>query len=398
MPPATERLECYVVVAPGLEPFATTELEAIGARDVRPHHGGVDCALTFTQLGAANLYLRTATRVLVRIARFHAAGWRDFEQGLRGIDWPRWLPADATLELSASASGSALFHTGAIEERAAAVLSRWAGTGTTQRVSIRIKRDTVTVSIDSSGEPLHRRGWRTAVDDAPLRETLAAGLLMASGWTKRAPLVDPFCGSGTIAIEAACMARRIAPGRDRSFALLHWPRAEEVRWERLIAGADDERVERIPTIAGSDISAHAIAAATANAVRAGVADDVQFTVMAADAVRLGARPGWIVTNPPYGERLRASAPAWQQLAALIERSPQWRGAVIAPRRLVDTALRAAQPVEHAHRFAVSNGGIGVELTPFRRAGERPASVVAPAPRIAAPAPPTAGGRNPSRNG
>ena len=232
----------------------------------------------------------------------------------------------------------------------------------------------------------------------PVRETLAAGLLMASGWTKRAPLVDPFCGSGTIAIEAACMARRIAPGRDRSFALLHWPRAEEVRWERLIAGADDERVERIPTIAGSDISAHAIAAATANAVRAGVADDVQFTVMAADAVRLGARPGWIVTNPPYGERLRASAPAWQQLAALIERSPQWRGAVIAPRRLVDTALRAAQPVEHAHRFAVSNGGIGVELTPFRRAGERPASVVAPAPRIAAPAPPTAGGRNPSRNG
>ena len=171
-----------------------------------------------------------------------------------------------------------------------------------------------------------------------------------------------------------------------------------MRWERLIAGADDERVERIPTIAGSDISAHAIAAATANAVRAGVADDVQFTVMAADAVRLGARPGWIVTNPPYGERLRASAPAWQQLAALIERSPQWRGAVIAPRRLVDTALRAAQPVEHAHRFAVSNGGIGVELTPFRRAGERPASVVAPAPRIAAPAPPTAGGRNPSRNG
>jgi len=358
------RLAAYVVAAPGLEPFVADELNLLGAHDVKAHHGGVDCTVTFPQLGLINLHLRTATRVLVRIARFRAVGFRDLEDGLAAIDWPAWITRGSTLSVTASSTASKLFHTGAIEERTTTALAKWNGEGPAQTVYVRVRRDIATVSIDASGEPLHKRGWRQAVDDAPMRETLAAALLISSGWDRRSPLVDPFCGSGTIAIEAASMARRIPPGRHREFAFQTWPRFADMRWDRLLVGADDEMIDRIVPISGSDISQHAIDAAHANAARAGVADRVEFRTCTAAEVTPTEPLGWVVTNPPYGARIKGGTQPWRQLADLLGRVPRWRGAVIAPSRIVDSHLGAAHLAAAADRVGVGNGGIKVQLVPF----------------------------------
>jgi putative N6-adenine-specific DNA methylase len=362
--PSDARLAVFVVTTPGLEPLVADELRRIGVRDAKLRHGGVGCSLTWPQLGLAHLQLRMATRVLVRIGTFPAPGFRELERGLKRIDWAAWLPPAARVDLRVSSTGSALFHTGAIEERAAVALEPFTGEGAEQTVMIRLQHDTATVSLDASGLALHKRGWRQAVDDAPLRETLAAALVTVSGWNGKAPLHDPFCGSGTIAIEAMMIARRMPPGRNRPFAFQQWPRADEVRWERLVTAADADVVDRRPPVTGSDTSGHAIDAARANAARAGVGELITFEQRPAGEVALPTTPGWVVTNPPYGERLRGVAPAMHQFVDLLTRSPRWRGAVIAPSGLVSAHLAPLHPAAPDARLSVSNGGIAVQLTPF----------------------------------
>ena len=358
------RVTAFVVVAPGLESLLLEELIHLGVRDGRVRHGGVGCSLTLPQLGLAHLHLRIATRVLVRVGRFPAHNFKELESGLRTIDWAAWLSADASIDLRAASSGSQLYHEGAIVERAKAVLVGRTGEGAVQTVHLRVQHDAVTVSLDASGEPLHKRGWRQHIDGAPMRETLAAALVMISNWDRRKPLVDPFCGSGTVVIEAAMMARKMPPGRHRSFAFHTWPRAEEVRWDRLTASADADVLDRQLIIHASDTSAKAVDAVTANAARAGVGDAVTTTRCEAVAVVMPGSIGKIITNPPYGERVHGAATAGRQLASLLERSPGWGGAVIAPAAVIAGHLRRAHPAAPADRIAVLNGGIAVQLVAF----------------------------------
>lgn len=362
--PADNRYSAYIVAAPGLEPMVGDELRKLSIRDATVHHGGVGCSLTPGQLGLVHLHSRLATRVLVRISRFPAVSFRDLEAGLRAIDWSAWLPEVSAIEVKAACSGSKLFHEGAVEERVNTALATRNGEGPQQRIYVRLQHDVATVSIDATGEGLHKRGWRQAIDQAPLRESLAAALLMVSGWDRKSPLLDPFCGSGTIAIEAALMARKVAPGRHREFAFHTWPRVDEVKWDRLLVAADADVIDRTVRIVGSDSAVRAIDAARGNADRAGVADTIEFACRAAAEVPpLGAK-GWLVTNPPYGERVGGAVTAWQQLAALINRSPGWRGAVVAPLKLVSTQLRSANLAPATARVDTANGGIRVQLTPF----------------------------------
>jgi putative N6-adenine-specific DNA methylase len=362
--PADNRFSAYIVAAPGLEAMVGEELRRLSIRDATVHHGGVGCSLTPSQLGLVHLQSRLATRVLIRISRFPATSFRDLEGGLRAIDWSAWLPSVAAIEVKAACSGSKLFHEGAVEERVNSALAARHGEGPPQRIYVRLQHDVATVSIDATGDGLHRRGWRQSIDQAPLRESLAAALLMVSGWDRKSPLLDPFCGSGTIPIEAALMARRVAPGRNREFAFHTWPRAGEVNWDRLVTAADADVIERTLRIVGSDTAVRAIDAARGNAQRAGVADTIAFECRpAADTPALSAK-GWIVTNPPYGERVGGAVPAWQQLAALVDRSPGWRGAVVAPLKLVSTQLRSANLAPATARIDTANGGIRVQLTPF----------------------------------
>ncbi len=393
--------EAYAVCPPGLEPLCAAELQALGARAVKAERGGVSMRCTTRQLYAANLWSRVATRVLVRAAQFEATSFAGLESALRHeVDLDRWLGGRAP-QLRVSAARSALYHTDAIAERAYGVWGRpesgeeadtagpagpaWAsgplgaasaagaedaeadpevGDGP-PLVVVRNVHNRFTVSVDCSGEPLYKRGWRQEVAKAPMRENLAAAMLLGCGWRPEQPLLDPFCGSGTIPIEAALLALNRPPGFARSFAFFDWPDFEPGTWASVIGQAAE--AERDPagwSIAGADRDAGAVAAATANAARADVEDVVTFTerpVSATPAVASGTEPGWVVTNPPYGARIDHGGDLRNLYArfgtTVREQLPGWSVAMlVADRRL---AAHSGLSLHEALRFA--NGGIDVEL-------------------------------------
>lgn len=331
------------------------ELLKLGVRPANPTHGGVNCTLTWSQLWAVHLRSRVATRVLVRVARFKADGFDSLAAGLRRIDWSAWLP-EGGVEVSASTDGkSALFHTGAIVERVTEQLGRGVGG---QAVLVRVQRDVVTVSLDATGLALHKRGYRGAAGKAPMRETLAAAVLMAAEWDLKSPLVDPFCGSGTIVIEAAMWARRIAPGRHREFQCMRWPSFDGGAWERLVKGADSDVIDRCPPLLACDRDEGAVAATRANAANAGVGDQISAERRSVSDLVLPARRGWIVTNPPYGARV--GGPDVRDLydrtgAVWRERAGGWHVAVMASRDTPVARLR----LPLVPTLETTNGGIAV---------------------------------------
>lgn len=393
---AVHRLEAFVVTAPGLEELALAEVVRVGAKPASATHGGVHCTLTWPQLWSVHLRARVATRVLVRVARFKADGFDSLRVGLDRVDWDAWLPDSSTpagrVRVSASADGrSGLFHTGAIAERVAAAIGRetvitptapspdeaggsgaggsgaepdpelFAESDAAAHVLVRVVRDVVTVSIDATGAALHRRGWRGPAGRAPMRETLAAALVLASGWDVRTPLVDPFCGSGTVAIEAAMIARRMAPGRQRAFAFQHWPSFDPEAFARVVRGCDADVIERCPPILATDRDAGVIEACVENAARAGVAGAIQFERRPVSGLELPPRRGSIVTNPPYGHRIggdvRDLYDAWGKVLG-APAAAGWRLALIAMRETPVTRLRV--PLEQVLR--TTNGGLEVAIS------------------------------------
>ncbi len=348
------RIDTFTVCQPGIEEITLAEVTRLGAKG-RVTHGGVIASMTWPQLALAHLQLRTATRVLVRVARFDARTFPELVTGLQRIDWANWLPVDADVDIRVSSVASKLYHTAAVEERAREVIGQ--GDGGSQRLSIRIDHDLVTVSLDASGEPLYMRGWRTEAVDAPIRETLAAALVMWSGWDARTPLIDPCCGSGTVAIEAAMWAKRMPPGRHRSFAFQEWAGAESVDWNTLWSAVDADVRPRGPRVRALDIDADAVAITERNAARAGV--DVETAVM--DVARLsneprGDRPGWVITNPPYGTRLGGDL---RTIYGAIGRlaSPPWELAVVGAQGTPTNAFGRTW----AHSLTTRNGGVPVRF-------------------------------------
>ncbi len=199
-----------------------------------------------------------------------------------------------------------------------------------QLVVVRLVNDRCTISLDSSGALLHQRGYRLATAKAPLRESLAAGLLLASGWDRTSPLVDPFCGAGTIPIEAARLARNMAPGLDRRFAFMDWPDYDAALWAEQYAAAQAAIVDGpTPALYGYDRDAGAIAASLTNAERAGVGGMITFGQQSISALQAPAGPGWVVTNPPYGVRLASGGADLRDLYAqfgqvLRAQCPGWQ--------------------------------------------------------------------------
>jgi putative N6-adenine-specific DNA methylase len=227
---------------------------------------------------------------------------------------------------------------------------------------VRFLHDVCTISADSSGELLHRRGYRLATAKAPLRETLAAGVLMAMGWDGQEPLLDPMCGAGTIPIEAALIARRIAPGLARAFASERWPAAPVADFDALRARARAESLPRarVPIFA-SDRDAGAIAAARANAERAGVAGDIEFRECALSGIAPPAGHGLLLTNPPYGARV-GERNALRNLYAQLGKVARgacggWTIALLSADRALEAQVKL--PFTQALRFR--NGGIPVRL-------------------------------------
>jgi putative N6-adenine-specific DNA methylase len=383
--------ELFVVTAPGLEGITAGELEALGLRAERTEPGGLLLQGGRETLWTLNLRLRTASRILVRVARFRAVGFRDLERRAREVPWHEFLPRGVDpgdVAFDVTCRKSRLYHSGAVEQRlrdALAEATHGTGGGTAgagggpamggspggspipgARFVARLHRNRLTLSADASGIHLHRRGYREAVGKAPLRETLAAAMLLAGEWGGEDPLLDPFCGSGTIPIEAALLAHGIPPGLRRRFAFEAWPGAEPdegERWRRDGAGARpagaSTSVAR-PSIVGSDRDEGVIGSAEENAGRAGVQAWVEFTRAAVSSAPFPGDGGTVVTNPPYGHRVGEA----DRLRSLYQRLGDRLRSECAGGRVIllsaNRELTAQLRLDTRVLFRTRNGGIPVE--------------------------------------
>ncbi len=365
-------LDCFAVAGLGLEPLVAAELHALGklhsvaVGETEP--GGVSFRADRAGLYAANLHLRIASRVLVRIGTFHASAFHELERHAARLPWRAFVASGSPVAFRVTSRKSRLYHQDAIAQRLLVAASGMTAPGgdPAQEFVVRLFRDECTVSADASGELLHRRGYRLATAKAPLRETLAAAMLVGSGWDGTAPLVDPMCGSGTIPIEAALMARRVPPGMARPFAFMRWPGFDQSAWERLLRLARERVLPGSPVpILGSDRDAGAVAASRDNAERAGVAGDIEWRRAAISAMAPPPGRGWIVTNPPYGVRVgerRDLRDLYAQLGNVARRCcPGWELAFLA----AHPELERQTGLEQAVRFTTENGGIRVRLVQGR---------------------------------
>ena len=378
-PPAL--FDCFAVVTPGLETLALAEAERLGLRATAVD-GGLSWTGDASKALLANAALRIASRVVVRLASFEARSFAELERHARSIPWSRIVRSGGAVKFRVTCKKSKLYHSDAVAQRLADALMatvpgvRAEGASASDEeigadeefalMIVRLVRDHCTVSADSSGALLHRRGYRQATAKAPLRETIAAAMIAATHWDGAEPLVDPLCGSGTIPIEGALIARNAAPGLERSFAMERWPSVSPTLGERvrseLRAAIRPAGVAGV--IRGSDRDAGAIAAATGNAERAGVSGDVQFAVHAVSAAEFGVEPGGrgvVATNPPYGVRVGDAGQVrdlWARLGRVLrERAPGWRVALLSPDPALDRQLGFALRV----LTSTSNGGIPVRL-------------------------------------
>ena len=350
----------------------------------------------------ANLHLRTASRVLMRVAEFEATAFHELERHARKLPWELFLTPGRRVRWRVTCRKSRLYHQGAVEQRFREAAERATGAATPsagptgeegdaegemegveeQLFVVRFLHDRCTISADTSGALLHRRGYRQAITRAPLRETLAAATLAAARWKPTEPLIDPMCGSGTIPIEAALIARRIPPGlasttgQPRAFAFQEWPNFDAGLWNEIVDRARAGILPAAPApILASDRDEGAIAATLANAGRAGVAAEVTVSARAVSAVEPPSfpSPGWLVTNPPYGlrvgenDRLRDLYAALGRMAR--DRLPGWGIALLS----ADRRLEGQVGVRFGERLATRNGGVPVRVVvgraPLRTAKE-----------------------------
>jgi len=379
----------FAVCAPGLEPFAALELDALGLigsqspslpknsstdKGVQYESGGIEFQGSLHDVYRANLYLRTPSRVLARLGDFYAFSFPELRRRASRLLWEDYLAPERPIALRVTCQKSRLYHEGAVAERVAGAISdrlgksppvqkyhEDSGPELPQLIVVRLVDNLCTVSIDSSGALLHRRGYRLATAKAPLRETLASAMVMASGWDTLSPLLDPFCGSGTIPIEAALLARRVPPGYARRFAFMDWPHFDSRFWKKLLADAGKSILPDIPDIIASDRDAGAIRAAQANAERAGVADCINFSRKALSAIDPPLGPGWVITNPPYGVRLRKTKDLrnlYAQLGKVLHtRCPGWHVTVLCD----SVQLVRSTGLGFDRGIPMMNGGLKVRL-------------------------------------
>lgn len=375
-------LPSFATTAPGVEPLLVGELGGLGLAAETAEPGGVAFSAEPAGLASALLGLRTANRVTVRLATFQARTFAELERHAAGIDWTAVLASGAAVHFRVTSKKSRLYHHDAIAERLersarAAVPSIEAIRGATeaealegdvtrlpevQRFVVRIFRDEVTISADASGALLHRRGWRQEVARAPLRETLAAAMLLGAGWRGDEPLFDPFAGSGTLPIEAALLARRIAPGRGRRFAAEQWPATGAAPFLAARTRASERELARAAVpIGGADRDPGAMLAAIANAERAGVVLDVSFSRATISEMGRDEGRGLVCTNPPYGVRVGERTALRSLYAALghamHDQRPHWRLAMLVNDRL----LQGQVGMRFREVFRTTNGGIPVRL-------------------------------------
>ncbi len=298
----------------GLEAVVKRECQALGFENIRTYDGKVEFTGTEADIVKANLWLRCAGRVWVKMGTFTAVTFTELFDQTKALPWADWIPEDGKFTVVGKSVKSTLFSVSncqaivkkaVVEKLKQTYKTDWFDeTGASYTIQVGILKDVVTLAIDTSGSGLHMRGYRANALDAPLKETLASAMIQLSYWRKDRILLDPFCGSGTIPIEAAMIARNIAPGIHRKFASEDWERIGKDLWKQARMEAYQAiDYDAMPQIYGSDIDPAAIELAKANAEKAGVDDCITFTVCPCQEITLPGKYGVMITNPPYGERL-----------------------------------------------------------------------------------------------
>lgn len=309
-----EKFELIATTTFGIEAVVKRELIALGFRVLNTENGKVMFESDAAGIARANLWLRSADRVLLKIGEFTAETFDELFDKTNDLDWKKYIPVDGKFTVNGKSVKSKLFSISdcqrivkksIVENLKKQYTVDWfSETGASYEVLISILKDVATLTIDTSGAGLHKRGYRVKTVEAPLKETLAASLVLLSFWNKERPLYDVFCGSGTIPIEAAMIGKNIAPGLNREFASMEWPMIGKDIWDEEIKKAKEKiNYDLKINIFASDISEENLEAARRNAQKAGVSDSITFTHSDFKDVDYIHDYSVIISNPPYGERL-----------------------------------------------------------------------------------------------
>jgi putative N6-adenine-specific DNA methylase len=358
--------EIFLVTAPGLEPALLAEAKALRFREPLAIKGGVTVQGDWREVWRANLELRGAARVLARIASFRALHLAQLDKRARKVAWGEILRGDVPFRVEAACKASRIYHDGAAAQRirnaARDALGAIVSDEAEVAIKARIDDDLCTISVDTSGESLHKRGHKAEIAKAPMRENLAAMFLRQCGFDGTMPLLDPMCGSGTFVIEAAEIAAGLKPGRSRSFAFEQLATFDATAWEKLRAPAP--KAQSSARFHGSDRDPGAIRMSRANAERAGVTALTGFREQTIEELQApGGPPGLVIVNPPYGARIGDNR---NELTALYRalgetlrtRFAGWRVGIITSD--AEFAKATALPLTPA-LGPVSHGGIRVTL-------------------------------------
>lgn len=300
------KFDIFLVTVPGLEDVLCAEVRSKGFNSAKAVPGGVTVKGGWPEVWRANLWIRGAGRVLAKIASFKAARLTELEAKARQVSWGSVLRADVPFHVEATCKQSRIFHSGAAAQRIETAIREELGARVSPDAPILVRalidNDICTLSVDTSGDLLHKRGYKEAVSQAPMRETMASLFLRQCGYDGSEPVLDPMCGSGTFAIEAAEIAARLNPGRARSFAFEHLAIFDEAAWQRM----RNVNRQHTPSVRlyGSDRDADAVAISRDNATRAGVADLITFRQSTVSEIAPpDGPPGLVIANPPYGTRI-----------------------------------------------------------------------------------------------
>jgi putative N6-adenine-specific DNA methylase len=359
------KFDIFLVAVPGLEDILCAEVRSKGFNSPKAVPGGVTIRGGWPDVWRANLWIRGTGRVLAKVASFKAERLADLEAKARQVPWNTVLRLDVPFHVEAVCKMSRIYHSGAAAERVEAAIREKLGAPASPDapilVRILINHDICTLSVDTSGELLHKRGYKEAVSTAPMRETMASLFLRQCGYDGTEPVLDPMCGSGTFVIEAAEIAARLNPGRARSFAFEHLATFDAAAWQRM----RDVRSQRVSAVRvhGSDRDAEAIAISRENAARAGVASLTEFRQSTiSELVPPDGPPGLVIANPPYGTRIGDKTKLLTLYRALgqtlITRFSGWRAGIITSDARLARAtglpfLPATAPVPH--------GGLRISL-------------------------------------
>lgn len=392
-------LNLLVTCPAGIEALLAAEITGLGAAAVRERHGGVETSGELELAYRVCLWSRLASRVLLPLTHYPAADPEALYQGALAVDWSALFDVDRSFAIEVAGHSPTLTHSGfaalkvkdAVADRFREVLGRRPNVDTADpdiRIHLHLDRDAVTLSLDLSGDSLHRRGYRTGAGEAPLKENLAAAILVRAGWPAIAAqggaLIDPLCGSGTLVIEAALMAGDAAPGLTRErVGFEAWSAHQPAVWKALCWQAAQRRTQglaRLPPLRGADLDRRVLERARQNALAAGLSDQIQWVEADLSSARpIGTLPGLLVTNPPYGERLGVESEVIKLYsllgATLKSHFPGWSAAVFTSRPDLSPRLGLRAKTLHS----LYNGRIACKLLCFELASAPEGALMAPEP-------------------